>query len=115
MHLVRLPSCESEQRGPRISVVAAIKSSWWLGLLAAFLLIAHERGLIEQQRRMEKVTEQLAQLEERRAQLSQEQRYLQAQVAHGADPVWMERVLMKHLGLAPKGYRRVHFKPRVDK
>lgn len=109
MHLVRLPSCESEKEGPGARFVAALKSSWWLALLAAFLLIAHERGVVDQNRRMEAVSEQLSQLNKRREELACEQRYLQAQLTHGADPAWMERVLMKHLGLAPKGYRRVHF------
>jgi len=90
-------------------LLSAVKSSWWLALLAAFLLIAHEKGVIDQNRRMEAVSEQLEHLQKRRDELASEQRYLQAQLTHGADPAWMERVLMKHLGLAPKGYRRVHF------
>lgn len=113
MHLVRLPSCESEKEGPWGQLLSAAKSSWWLALLAAFLLIGHERGVIDQRERMEAVSEQLASLEKRREELACEQRYLQAQLTHGADPAWMERVLMKHLGLAPKGYRRVHFEQRV--
>lgn len=109
MHLVRLPSCESKEEGPGGRLLGVIKSSWWLALLAAILLIAHERGVIDQNRRMEAVSEQLAMLQKRREELALEQRYLQAQLTHGADPAWMERVLMKHLGLAPKGYRRIHF------
>jgi hypothetical protein len=40
----------------------------------------------------------------------QEREDLLLQIASQSDPAWIELVLMKGLGLVPKGYKKVYFK-----
>lgn len=117
MHLVQLPSPESlNEESSSLKVLwQFLRGSWWALFLGALLLVFHQRGVVAQESRLNKVRSQLSFLEKKRVSLLQKQRLLKAQLESGHDPAWVEMVLMKNLGLVPKGYRRVHFESEAKR
>ncbi len=87
-----------------------IKISWWFFLFIILCLFSYNQAI-------QKKKEEIAFLEKKRTLIEKEKETLLEQkedlmdrIASKDDPDWIEQVLMKKLGVVPKGYMKVYFK-----
>jgi len=85
--------------------------SWWW--VISFVLICFVSYMQVSEKKMasfDKLTLRLDDLKTKREHMLREKADLMQQINSQSDPLWIERVLMKGLGLVPEGQKKILFK-----
>jgi hypothetical protein len=96
-----------------IALGEIILRSWWVILFALLCYGAFEAASARQNREIYRLQRLLAECRQRQRYLLLQKRDLQQTLKSTDDPAWVERVLMRELGVAPQDYRKVYFKEDV--
>jgi hypothetical protein len=83
--------------------------SWWLIAFVFTCSILYERGLKERDFLYQQLTDQWLRLQKEKQEALRHQQNLQLQINSQSDLAWVELTLMKGLGLAPEGQKKVYF------
>jgi hypothetical protein len=86
------------------------KASWWMGVFILFIYMLSLKTYSIKEDQIVKLTEQLALLNYEKSQALQATRDLSSQIESQEDPLWIEKMLMKKLGVVPEGQVKVRFK-----
>lgn len=91
------------------------KDSWWVFVFLFLCLIVYEKHTEVFASTKHVLKEQLSSLKEEKQKALEEQNNLKQQIQAQEDPKWIELVLMKRLGLAPRNAKKVVLMPQADK
>jgi hypothetical protein len=86
-----------------------ILHSWWVVLFVLICYAAYERALFYRDIEYNRLHSQLVNMEYETEVASALQKNLKAQINSQSDPVWIELVLIKRLGLVPEGQLKIFF------
>ncbi len=86
--------------------------SWWVWLFALLCYGVYDYSTRRQDRRQQRLEEQIATREETVTQLEIEHDDLERRLQSQSDPAWIEMVLMEQLGVVPEGQTKIYFEER---
>lgn len=86
------------------------KASWWVGAFVLFTYMLALKTSHSKEEQIARLTEQLSSLTQEKSFALQSQYSLLTQIESQKDPLWIEMVLMKKLGVVPEGQIKVLFK-----
>lgn len=82
---------------------------WWVALLAIVSFGLYEQGAKRLEKEMGELKNEIDEISSQIHQAKILQEKLKIEVASQNDPAWVERTLIKCLGLVPEGYTKVYF------
>ena len=86
--------------------------SWWVWLFALLCYGIYDYATRRQDRRQERLEEQIATGEGVVAELHIQHDDLERRLQSQSDPAWIEMVLMEQLGVVPEGQTKVYFEEK---
>lgn len=88
----------------------SIVKSWWVGVFFIFCFILYDQSIKAANRQVLDLQCRYTDISTKQKQLLQENQDLSARLTSCQDPSWIEQLLIKELGVVPKGYMKVYFK-----
>ncbi len=107
-----MPYFQSAKKGKlplHMRIMQECKSSWWVVLFMIFTYMMYVKTLQGKDHDIAKLTEQFTEFEKNRSQAILVQESLVSEIASQQDPIWIEMMLIKKLGLIPEGYTKIRF------
>jgi hypothetical protein len=86
------------------------KASWWVGVFVLFTYMLALKTYPVKEEQIIKLSQQLNCLQSEKALALHAKDELSLQIESQEDPLWIERVLIKKLGVVPEGQIKVRFK-----
>ena len=86
------------------------KASWWVGIFILFIYMLGLKTSHVKEEEISKLTQQLSSLKHEKSLALQSAVELSCQIESQKDPLWIEKMLMKKLGVVPVGQVKVRFK-----
>ena len=91
------------------NVHSQVREWWWVFAFVFLSVILYERGMEERESLYRDLYAHLNQLRiEKNAALKLQTDFRQ-QLNSQSDPEWIERILIRELGLVPDGYQKIYF------
>lgn len=88
--------------------------SWWVWLFVFACYATFDWASIRQTRAEERLEKQLVEAKKKLVFVKNQHKTLQHIIASQDDFSWIERTLMKKLGVCPKGQTKVYFAPEKE-
>jgi len=85
------------------------RKSWWVFAFLALSSIWYFHGMRQKDQEQKELQARLEALEAEKGLALEEKEELQLQIDSQGDPAWIEMTLMKNLGVAPEGQKKVYF------
>ena len=86
-----------------------IRKSWWTIIFAFLSFVGYHQISAKKVENIYAYAEKLHSLESEREEKREENKELTLMINSQNDPMWIEMVLMKELGLVPEGKLKVYF------
>ena len=87
--------------------------SWWVIFFYLLSFLIFDQAMTRKRQEQARLIERERILKERTTMALAQQKQLHMALSCQEDPFYIEMVLMKRLGLVPKGYTKVHFSRKV--
>lgn len=94
----------------RRKVFRECKASWWVGVFILFTYMLGSKTFNAKEVEITKLMEQLSTLNHEKSLAMQATGDLSRQIESQKDPLFIEKMLMKKLGVVPEGQVKVRFK-----
>lgn len=88
--------------------------TWWVVLFLLVCYAAYEHALVKYEKEYQTLHNRLEELQLEKKRVLAKQEDLQLQINSHSDPSWIERTLIKGLGVVPEGYKKIYFAPQID-
>lgn len=88
----------------------SIVKSWWVGVFFIFCFILYDQSIKASNRQLLDFQCRYKAISLKKDRLLQENQDLNARISSCRDPAWIEQLLIRELGVVPKGYMKVYFK-----
>ena len=96
----------------RVIIEKVIFRSWWLFFFLLIGLLGYGESIKKKNGEIKEIKNRISQLEKEKEAVLDEREDLVLRINSQSDPAWMERVLIKELGVVPEGKVKVHFAAR---
>ena len=96
-----------KRKRPTLSQI--MKKSWWVLFVLAVFFLGFTSAITKKNHQLVDLQNRLSSLEEEKMLVMNEQEELSLKMNSQSDPDWVEMILMRELGLVPKGKLKVHF------
>jgi hypothetical protein len=83
---------------------------WWAICFCLCVGFIHLHFIKEKKGAISHLTLKLEELERQKWECLQRKEDLELRIASQTDPIWIEMILMRDLGVVPEGFLKVHFK-----
>lgn len=87
-----------------------LRNSWWVLLFVSLCLFVYDQAAKKKKEEIAFLEKKLSHLNQEKETLLSQREDLKLRIASQKDPDWVELVLMKKLGVVPKGKLKVYFK-----
>lgn len=87
-------------------------SSWWVWLFLFFCLCVYSPTISKRDDEVANLQLRYHLLEQEKYVALDEKEELYLRLQSQSDPAWIEKVLIRELGVVPDGYLKVHFKKK---
>jgi hypothetical protein len=97
------------QRLKLLLFTLAYRKSTWFFVFIFFIFMLYGQAIKKKNQEIHDINNRICSLQKEKQSLLKEQKDLIVRINSQSDPAWIERVLMKELGVVPEGKTKVCF------
>lgn len=100
----------NKQKKNKSKLLKECKASWWVGVFVLFTYMLAVKTSHDKEEKIAQMAEQLRTLSKDKTLALVNRDRLLCEIESQKDPLWIEMILMKKLGVIPEGQIKVRFK-----
>lgn len=90
----------------------SVIKSWWVFLFITLSYVIYNQSVKQKEIELISLQKSFLDMQNEKQLCLNEQEDLKERLASQNDPAWIERLLIKELGVVPEGYLKVYFKKK---
>lgn len=98
----------------KYKLIKELKASWWVLMFIVFTYMLALKTSHDKEMKIAELKQQLDTLNQGKSLALMTKERLFSEIDSQKDPLWVEMILMKKLGVMPEGYTKVRFRKERD-